>query len=168
MFLDDRATDLAFLGKKFQDLTLLLQAQAGAVYQSRGMVFPVVTSATLLILGRQGAISQASIARLLDRPHQLVSQRIRNLEKLDLVTKAPSPEDARVSLFSLTPEGKRQYDMLESYCEEAAHAFEALSRDLGFDLPGILDRTLTSLTTRPLSARLERYPQAKPGKARRT
>lgn len=71
----------AYLGKHAQNLLFLSSGQVADVYLDRGITIPVRLSSTLQFISQQSGASLADIARALEIPHQLISQRTEKLLK---------------------------------------------------------------------------------------
>ena len=60
----------------------------------------------LMTLADTGEVPLSALTTLVARDKSQMTRAIRDLEGKGLVTRTPSPEDGRVSLISLTPQGK--------------------------------------------------------------
>jgi DNA-binding MarR family transcriptional regulator len=143
----------AYTGKKSLDFSYLVLAQVETVYRNKGMVFPVVTSSTLLYLSEQGSASLTEIAKALQFPHQVIAQRINSLSKLDLLEKHPDPNDKRRSEYHLTRKGKDQAARLAAYNIEAAAVFQSVFDDAGVDIGAALDSGCAALEEKTMAER---------------
>jgi DNA-binding MarR family transcriptional regulator len=152
--------DPAFMGKMALDLASLIARQAEAVYEARGMAFPVIVSSALLLLAETGPASMTEIAEGLGHSHQLVKQRVDTLMKLGLVQSHRDPDDGRRTLLSLTNEGTAQAARLTEYRREAARVFTTLSEEIGVNLADVLPRAREALERTPLAARFPAYEAA--------
>ena len=74
-------------------------------YQEIGIEVPVRAASTLRVLHRTGPLPVTGIARKIDQSHPLVINRVRQLEKLCLVTTVNDASDRRVTLVALTERG---------------------------------------------------------------
>lgn len=146
--------DAAFTGKMALDFAFLIAAQAEDVYKNKGICFPVTVSSTLLYLTRVKAASLLEISSALNHQHQLVAQRIKILLKLALIEANADPMDKRRTLYRLTKAGKRQGEILQDYCREAADVFLDLSSEVGVNLLEALHQASAALQRTPL---LERF-----------
>lgn len=151
------STNKAFLAKRVFDLHLLILKQAEQVYQSKGMIFPVAVSSTILFFASVKSTSLAQIAKALGQPHQLISQRIKILLKLNMIVSSPDKKDKRRTLYKLTNLGKKHASLLDDYCIEAEIAFNDLSEELGIDLHQLLNKTCEALEKKPFAHRFPSY-----------
>ncbi len=145
--------DAAFTGKMALDFAFLVAAQAEEVYKDKGLCFPVTVSSTLLYLTRVKVASLLEISSALNHQHQLVAQRIKILLKLELIEANSDPMDKRRTLYRLSKTGKRQGELLQDYCNEAAQVFIDLSNEVGVNLLDSLHQASTALQRTPLSER---------------
>ena len=79
--------------KQALDFSSLMEKQAKPVYERMGIIFPVITSSTVNFIAEFKTVSLLEIARGLNIPHQLASQRIKILLKLDIVSPHKDPQD---------------------------------------------------------------------------
>ena len=155
-FFDSEVTRKAYLGKHAFDFMSMAARQATVIYVERGLIFPMEVSSTLQYLNRQGALSVADIARALDLPHQLATQRVEKLIKLSLVVRKPDPRDARRSMLKLTQKGRSQAKLLEKCMKDVAELYQELFDEINCDLSKILPTATNALRQHPLSDRLAR------------
>ena len=147
--------NVAFTSKRLFDLFLLINEQAAVLYEDLGIRFPVNVSSTVLYLSVNKEGSLTEIARGLGLSHQLISQRVKILQKLNLINKKPAENDKRKTLYFLTEEGIEQSRILDQYCVGAEQAFNNLSEDLGVDLHAVLNTAVNSLRDRTFAERYE-------------
>jgi DNA-binding MarR family transcriptional regulator len=95
----------------------------------------------------------ADIAKTLEQPHQLVTQRIELLIELGIVRRADDPDDRRRKIVVLTVKGSEQHRRLNACLVRAKAAFAALFREIECDLPAVVLRAMEALERSPLSAR---------------
>lgn len=137
--------NVAFTNKRFFDLFMLINEQAGDVYKDLGIKFPVVASSTVLYLAKSQEGSLTEIAAGLGISHQLVSQRVKILLNLELITKRPTPNDKRKTIYTFTEEGDQQSKLLLDYCSSAEKAFNSLSETVGIDLLATINKAIAAL-----------------------
>lgn len=146
----------AFTAKLLFDLHLLITEQAADVYRDMGIIFPVSVSSTVLYLNSVEQASLTQIAKALSQPHQLISQRIKTLLKLDLLVKSSDKVDKRRTFYSLSSVGKQQGKLLKEYCYGAEVAFNNISEEIGVDLHELLNQSIDSLHKNSFSNRWKR------------
>jgi len=142
-----------YLGKAAMDFGDLVVRQVGPVYEKLGLSFPVAASSTIHAIGLHGPIPQAEIARQLGYSHQLVGQKLKALTDKALIDARNSPEDARIKLYELTREGRRQFEIYSRFRESAADVFGELYDEIGIDLAAAFERASQALDARPLEQR---------------
>ena len=145
----------AFAAHLFRRLSDDLVEAARRWYEICGVEAPARTSSTLLALDDRGPLGVTDLAEMLCQSHQLVLQWIRLLRDLGLVRSAPDRSDARRTLVSLTPKGRREVAKLRT----ALRAIDrATSRWLEDAHPGLHDalwRLERSSRERPFLARIQ-------------
>lgn len=140
----------AYLGKLAQDLLLLSSNQVMEVYAQRGIDIPVEVSSTLNHLYNNDNVALANVAMALDIPHQLASQRIKKLLKLNLVKKQGDPNDMRRSVLTLTEKGQQQAILLIECMNDMAIIYDAVYQEIGCDLPEVLNSAINALKGKSL------------------
>ena len=133
-FLDSHPLRGAFVANTLERLASQIMEQGNALLRDAGLDFPSRAASTVLLLGEQARISAADLAKALDQPHQLVTQRVDLLIELGIVSRAGDPGDARRRILVLTSKGKRQFKALKARLTLAEAAFAALSAEIGCDL----------------------------------
>lgn len=133
-FINSETIRKAYLGKHAQRLLFLSSEQVADVYKDRGICIPVSLSSTLQVIAQGKGMSLADIARALDIPHQLVSQRTEKLLKLDLIIKQADPNDGRRSEYHLTKLGDAQAKLLKQCMEDTALIYGDLYDEIECDL----------------------------------
>lgn len=140
----------AYLGKLAQDLLHLSSNQVMEVYAQRGIDIPVEVSSTLNHLYNNDNVALANVAMALDIPHQLASQRIKKLLKLNLVKKQGDPNDMRRSVLTLTEKGQQQAILLIECMNDMAIIYDAVYQEIGCDLPEVLNSAINALKGKSL------------------
>lgn len=97
---------------------------------------PPRTSSTLLALDTMGPMSVTELAARLRQSHQLAQQWVTDLRARGLVRSASDPNDARRSVISLTPKGRREVAKLRQAIAPIEVATQALLDEIS---PGLLD-----------------------------
>ena len=144
----------SFMPKLAFDFVSMIEKQAGVVYQSMGLIIPVITSSTLVLIATQQKASLLEIARRLDIPHQLAAQRVKTLLKLQVISADKDNSDKRRTNYQLTAMGQQQHQLLLTYLQHADKVFAALTIELGVDLMAVLTAANSSFVERPLTSRI--------------
>ncbi len=153
-FIDAHEMHDAFLGNKLGRLVDLIAEQGDALIQDAGLSFPSRASSTILLVSERGDISAADVARELQQPHQLASQRIEALINLGLMKRKDDPGDARRKTLTLTAKGKREAAVLKKVLADVQGAFEGVYKEISVDLSDIVIRAMDALNKAPLSERV--------------
>ena len=140
--------------KQSLDFSSLMEKQAKPVYERMGIIFPVITSSTVNFIAEFKTVSLLEIARGLDIPHQLVSQRIKILLKLDIVSAHKDPQDKRKTNYKLTQLGVAQNELFAAYLSSADKVFNELDAELGVDLMALLSLVNKSFANKSLEQRI--------------
>ncbi|HMM68396.1 MAG TPA: winged helix DNA-binding protein [Dokdonella sp.] len=154
-FTETHALKGAFVANRLTALVDLIALQGDSLLQDAGVSIPSRAVSCVLLVGDQGQASAADIAKALDQPHQLATQRIEALIQLGLLKRMEDPGDGRRKILALTAKGKDQYARLNGRLAEAEQAFLGLFAEIGCDLPAVLERTLQALRSTPLLQRIQ-------------
>lgn len=150
-FLDDlRPAFLAHLANRLDED---ICAQTAVIASDGGIAAPVHTFSALLFLYKRGPASVSDIARSDGQSHQLVTQRLAPLEKLNLIERFDDPDDGRRRPYRLTAAGKHEARRVEVLIRKLAAAFEQLFSDIGVDLIDALDHARDQIRRVPLDER---------------
>ena len=106
--------------KQFQDLMakLFQCCQERMHYQCERFELPDAELRCLGLFGKERYLTAKGIAHKLNVVKSRVSKIIDGLIKKKLVQRIKDPEDSRVSLLSLTPEGQKKLYEINSFLEE--------------------------------------------------
>src|SRR5829696_2735330 len=99
---DDLMASLQRLGRLFASRQV-----ASSISTAAGVEVSQQGAALLRALLREGQLSVAALASSTPMEMAAVSRQVRLLEKAGAVTRSGSPDDGRVALLDLTPEGRR-------------------------------------------------------------
>ena len=154
-FTDTHALKGAFLANRLSALVDLIALQGDSLLQDAGISIPSRAVSCVLLVGDQGQVSAADIAKALEQPHQLATQRVDALIKLGVLKRIEDREDGRRKILVLTARGKDQYARLNVRLAEAQQAFLGLFAEIDCDLPAVLERTLQALRSTPLLQRIQ-------------
>lgn len=86
---------------------------------------PLARERILRLIGEKEPVSQINLAELLSIRPQSLSEQLAKLEKEGLILRAPSDQDKRVTLVSLTEQGKQRALEVEAARAEQGAAFLA-------------------------------------------
>lgn len=136
------------------DFASIMEKQAKPVYESIGIVFPVIASSTVNFIGKSQSASLLDVARALDIPHQLAAQRIKKLLKLNIISPHKDTGDKRKTNYQLTEFGKIQNEFLKLYLSKAENVFSDLNDEIGIDLMALLQQVNKSFIEKDLYQRI--------------
>lgn len=125
------------------------------MFREMGLSAPSRLCSVMLTIGADGPCSAAHVARKLDISHQLVTQRINSLAKMNWVRQTPDPEDGRASNWALTREGRRNLPRIEEAVRRAERAFSDLYAETGIDLAAAITQIQKALVARPIASRAQ-------------
>lgn len=154
-FVDTHDRRDAFVANMLDRLAGRIVEQGDELLRDAGVVIPSRSASTLLLLGEARNLSVADVARLLDQPHQLVTQRTDLLIALGAVTRVDDSRDARRRVLRLTAKGRRELGKLNAVLVEAQEAICALYREIGCDLFDAAERAMDALDRASLRQRIE-------------
>ncbi len=154
-YVDTHPLHGAFIANSLRRLIDLIGAQGEIMLQDAGIEFPPRTVSSVLLIGERGKISAADIAKNLNEPHQLVTQRIDLLITLGIIERREDPSDKRRKTISLTPKGITQFQSLQKRLAEADVAFSNLYAEIDCDLPTVTLRMLDALESTSILDRVK-------------
>jgi DNA-binding MarR family transcriptional regulator len=152
-FVDRHSEREAFLGNRLQRLVELIVEQGEALLCERGLSIRSTAASTLLLLAEKSDLSAADIARELQQPHQLVTQRVDALIDIGLVERRSDPRDGRRSVLAMTRKGRNEADILRVCLRDADQAFAAIFEEIGVNVSESADALAGALRRESLSAR---------------
>jgi DNA-binding MarR family transcriptional regulator len=117
---------------KFQDLIakLFQCCQERMQYQCERFELPDAEFRCLALFGEERYLTAKSIAHRMNVVKSRVSKIIDGLIKKNLVQRTRDPEDSRVQLLSLTPEGQRKLKEIKGFMEEIyGHVLSQMAPD---------------------------------------
>lgn len=154
-FTETHALKGAFVANRLSALVDLIALQGDLLLQDAGISVPSRAVSCVLLVGDEGQVSAADIAKALQQPHQLATQRVEALIKLGLLKRIDDPEDGRRKILTLTSKGRDQYARLKLRLAEAERAFLGLFAEIDCDLPAVVERALQALHSTPLLQRIQ-------------
>lgn len=143
-----------FMPKLAYDFASLIEKQAKPVYETMGLIIPVITSSTVVFIFENKTASLLDIARGLEITHQLASQRVKILLKLGIIQAFKDTSDKRKTNYQLTEFGIEQSKVLSSYLDKASLVFSELNEELGCDLMELLFKVNNSFQVNSLQSRI--------------
>ncbi|TXH43332.1 MAG: MarR family transcriptional regulator [Actinobacteria bacterium] len=124
-----------------------IEAQLGELYQAHGL--SAADFAALSILRRAGETPMSGLAEGLYLTAGTVTPRVRRLVGAGLATVRRDPQDSRVQLVAMTPEGRSAFDrVVGGHLEIQRHSLTALTADEQVLLAELLTRVLADLESR--------------------
>jgi len=154
-YLDSHELRGAFFAHQLDLLADLTAIQGEELLLDAGIQFPSRAISAALLIGERGNVSVADIAEALDRPHQLIAQRIELLIRAGVVSRQPDPNDGRRKILELTAKGVEQFERLKQRLAEVDDVFQALFAEIDCDLPRHLIHVTEALGQSSLLARLK-------------
>ncbi|PHR59245.1 MAG: hypothetical protein COA47_09795 [Robiginitomaculum sp.] len=145
----------AFVANLLSRLADVIVEQGEQLLLDAGLEFPSRSVSSVLIIGERGKISAADIAKSLNQPHQLVTQRIELLLEMKIVKRIADPKDGRRKTLTLTAKGKKQFKQLRTCLAMADRAFSALFDEIGCDLTLVAERAIDALADNSILNRVE-------------
>ncbi|MGD9174244.1 MAG: MarR family transcriptional regulator, partial [Desulfobacterales bacterium] len=109
--------------KQFQELILKLFqcCQERMQYQSERFGLPDAELRCLMLFGEERYLTATGIAFKMNVVKSRVSKIVDGLLKKKLIQRIKDPEDSRVSLLSLTPEGHKKLNHINMFLENVHH-----------------------------------------------
>jgi DNA-binding MarR family transcriptional regulator len=154
MYSKDGINGKALLGKRAEELSNLIEEQSQPIFDNLAIIVPIKSCSTLLSLSELQQASVTDLARQLDQSHQLVKQKLPKLLKLGVIQQSPDKNDKRRTLYSLTPEGKKQSQKIKEYLKQSEKLVDSISQDIGIDIFDAIDNAIKTMKERSL---LERF-----------
>ncbi|HEV7689857.1 MAG TPA: MarR family transcriptional regulator [Hyphomonadaceae bacterium] len=142
-----------FLPALLEKLAALITEQGEEALKHSDIGLHPRTTPTFLQIAKYGPMSAADIAKALNQPHQLVTQRIDLLLEIGVIARADDRADARRKLLKLTPKGKVQLELLIVRLGQAEQIYAQLFDEIGCDLAAAVTDAITALERKPLIER---------------
>ena len=145
----------AFVAHLAERLTDALCESTQLLADAAGLRAPIRTHSVLLYLLAQGPASLTEMARTDGQSHQLLSSRLKPLEKLKLIERFVDPNVARRHPYKLTRSGRAEALTVRLAIGAHARAMKDLFAETGVDLVAVLDDALEALRIKTLRVRIE-------------
>lgn len=146
----------AFLAMRLHRLRTLITEQSDRLFETAGLMVPSPCISVMLFLLEYSPASIRQVADGLGYSHQLINQRLVQLEQLQYVRRLDDVRDRRKCLITLTADGKNQAAIVRDYLPLASRAFGQLFAEIGVDLADALEAAETALDNDPLASRVAR------------
>lgn len=147
----------AFMAHFCRRLSDLIIEQGGELMKELDLVTPTTAVSSVYYLDKNPQATVAELADALGVSHQMATQRINQLIKLNLVARVSSKEDKRAKVINLTNLGKTEVKKLRPLTEQMTKAFDQLETELGSELTKLIRQAELALIEKPLK---ERFKQA--------
>lgn len=145
----------AFVAMRLHRVRTIMSEQFDKLFEQHGINIPTACISVLLFLAQEGRASIAGIARSTGYSHQLINQRLLQLERLSLVVRSDDKRDGRKRIVHLTREGKREAVKVETFLDTANLALDDLFAELDINLYELLAKTENALESHPLTSRVD-------------
>lgn len=154
VYVDSHPRHGAFLANQLHRLVDLIAKQGDELLMAAGLSLPSRAVSSVMLIGEHGQISAADIARELEQPHQLVTQRIDNLIELGFVGRVDDPRDGRRKILKLTRKGKKEWRLLDACLRDAEQVFLDLHQEIECDLSAVTLRAIKALSSESIVDRM--------------
>ena len=141
---------LAHFSRRLSDLII---EQASSIMQEASLVTPTTAISTIMFLVKQKSATVAFLAEQLGVSHQMATQRINALEKLDLVKRIESENDKRTKNVALTQLGQKEAKIISTLTKQFKTAFDSLEDEIDCHLAQMIRTAEKALLEKPLRAR---------------
>ncbi len=155
IYIDQHPLRAAFVANIWERFAELVVAQGEDILTDVGIEFPSRAVSSILLVGEHDKLTVADIAKMLNQPHQLVTQRIDLLLRLEVVERVSDTADKRRKIIQLTSKGHIQYQALKKRLIEAEEAFLELFKEIDCDLSALAVKAINLLQERPLLSRIQ-------------
>ena len=88
------------------------------IFQSRKFDLPPAELKCLMLFGDERYLTVKGIASKLEVAKSRVTKILEGMEKKGLITRTDDPQDARIRLIALTPEGRRKFDEVGAFIRQ--------------------------------------------------
>lgn len=154
-FIDTHSFAGAFVANRLERLAEVIVMQGETLLTDAGIEFPPRTASIVLLIGERGSVSVADVARVLEQPHQLVTQRLELLLELGIVERVADPDDGRRWILRFTRKGSEQHRQLKEQLALTAQAFSDLFKEIGCDVELAIEQASRALARTSLAERVK-------------
>lgn len=153
----------AFLDMRLHKLRIQITDQMDFAFETHGIDIPSTCISLVLYLLERPTASIAQLAEGTNYSHQLINQRLTQLEALSFSKRVPDTRDRRRMLITLTPVGIKQARKLENFLTITSDVFDDIFEEIGIDLQAAVTAARAAISTRSILNRINAQPQ-KPSK----
>jgi DNA-binding MarR family transcriptional regulator len=153
-YIDSHPRRGVFLANQLHRLVEMIVEQGDDLLIGAGLSLPSRAVSSVLLIGERGPISVADIAKELEQPHQLVTQRIEMLIELGLLNRIDDPTDGRRKILELTRKGKKELRSLETCLRDTERVFLGLYQEIECDLSAVTLRAMKVLSSKSIVDRI--------------
>ena len=153
-YVDSHPRHGAFLANQLSRLVDMIGKQGDDLLMGAGLSLPSRAISSVLLIGERGQISAADIAKELQQPHQLVTQRIEILIKLGLLDRIDDPSDGRRKILELTRKGQKELRLLKTCLHDAEGVILDLYQEIECDLSAATLRAMKVLSSKSILDRI--------------
>jgi DNA-binding MarR family transcriptional regulator len=153
-YIDGHPLRAAFVANILDRLVELIVTQGEHILADVDIEFPSRAVSSVLLIGENSSLTAADLAKTLNQPHQLITQRIDLLLNLDIIKRVNDPSDKRRKTLQLTPKGVQQHDALKMRLIEAEQAFNDLFEELECDLSALAVKAINALQKKTILDRI--------------
>jgi len=146
----------AFVDMRLHKLRSLVTAQFDMLFEEHDIEIPSACVSVILFLAQGRRVSISQIAESTGYSHQLISQRLSQLEALSLAKRVDNTRDRRKWLIALTKKGRAEAARVESFLSVARRVVDDLFLEIGVDLDLALIAATDALILESVSARANR------------
>lgn len=147
----------AYLAHFCRRLADLIIEQGSEMLDEMGLKTPTTAISAVLFLADRQNVTVASMADELGISHQMGTQRVKQLEKLGLITRISSSSDKRSKQIVLTDLGQTEAALLLPFTKKFTQVFESINHEVGCDLSKAVRQAELSLLKTPLKKRLDHH-----------
>lgn len=147
--------DRHFLGRLCEDLSDLIAAQSTDLLEREGISIPSKSCSLMIAIAQCQPASAKALSVALDRSHQLVSQKLPKLVKLNLIECEVNEADQREKLYKLTREGREQIERFQLLQGRLEQCYKDLFDEVG-EVSKTVGDAINALKERPLIDRVAR------------
>lgn len=122
------------IGSRLRQLSDHLTEDAAQIYKLYDVPADPRWFPVLYVLSNQESATITEIAQIIGQSHPSVSQVVKKMSSRGLASVRKGDEDARISLVSLSDEGKRLIPNFREQCADVAQAVEILLAEAHSDL----------------------------------
>ena len=143
----------AFLDMRLHRLRSTITEQLDVLFLQNDIGIPSTCISTILFLDQVKCANISQIAKATGYSHQLINQRLAQLESLSLVNRLEDVLDRRKLSLALTNKGKKEAKKVDVLLEQAGRLINDLYEEIEINLDRVLVAAQQALDDNPLYAR---------------